>query len=125
MTDIVKVLQNAMVADTALAGIFDERVYPVQLPDAATFPAVVITKVSAVDNQDMDGDTLLDSSRVQVDVYAEGYDDMLEGKAAICDFMVARPPPGPPCVINRASCINDMDLPAPKRERAGPGFAGE
>lgn len=80
MTDIVKVLQNAMVADTALAGIFDERVYPVQLPDAATFPAVVITKVSAVDNQDMDGDTLLDSSRVQVDVYAEGMTTCLRAR---------------------------------------------
>lgn len=115
MTGIVVILQQAM------TGPFGPEVYPVELPDAPEFPCILLTKVSAIDEQDFDGDTRFEQCRVQIDVYAEGYAATDTLAWLVRDFMVSRDPvPGPACVINSVRCISDRDLPAPEFRRAGP-----
>ncbi|AGH31366.1 hypothetical protein TVVG_00017 [Tetraselmis viridis virus SI1] len=122
MTDVIIVIQNAMAADSGILGLMggEDRIYPIQAPDAPDYPYVVLTRISGMEETDFEGDTGTEEARVQIDCYALGYADMVELKDAVRDFMVQRPPPGPPCVIDMARCINDRDLANPGTERAGP-----
>jgi len=120
MIDIIPVLQNAIAVEPGIAAIQEARVYPAQLPDAATYPATVLTKVSGYGGRTMDGETEFEESRVQVDVFAQGYSECVTLAGLVRAFIVGDPSPGPACVINNARCINDQDLPAPAYERAGP-----
>lgn len=41
-------LRSVLIGDTSLAGLVAARVYPVQLPQAPTYPSLTISKISAI-----------------------------------------------------------------------------
>lgn len=49
------------------------RVYPMVLPETATLPAIVYQRVSSVPVNSLDGDSGLDSVRVQIVTWAASY----------------------------------------------------
>lgn len=124
---IVELVRSILLQDPAIAAIVgagdDGRIYPVQLPDAPTYPAIVITKITGLGDSDTDGDTGLEDSRVQVDSYGEGYAAVVELKtlvrARLSGFQ-GGPASGDACAIQGVFVINDSDLPVPETERAGP-----
>lgn len=117
---VVDLLKN----DAGVAAIIGDRAYPVQLPDAATFPACVVTKASGQGNYDLGGDVGLEDCRVQIDCYsADGYAAAVKLKKAVRDLLSGyqgSAGSGGPCAIQGAFCINDLDLTDPATERAGP-----
>jgi hypothetical protein len=100
-----------------------QEIYPVQLPDAATFPAIVITKISGLGQEDLQGAIRLEDARAQLDFYAEGYENVVALKTwarrALEDYR-GNPASGDPCAVLGIFVINDSDLPVPETERAGP-----
>ena len=120
---IVQTMIQIALADAAVAALVGTDVYPRQLPDAASFPAIVMTKISGIGETDQAGAVDLEDARVQVDLYTdEGYSDVLLLRKAVRDLFHGRPHPSGanPCAIQRATCINDVDFPEPLEERAGP-----
>lgn len=118
---IVKALRQLLLATPTVQAWVDGRIYPRQLPDAPTYPAIVITKVAGNPEQDMAGGLKLERARVQVDVYTEGYDDGVTIKTLIRERLHGYSGPGlTPCGIQRSACTNDMDLSEAQAERAGP-----
>lgn len=121
---IAETVVNLLMADAATAAIVADRVYPRQMPDGATFPCLVVTKVAGVGNYDLQGDAGLEQARVQVDCYTD------QGAAAAITMRNAvrrllsgfkgGPVSGNPCAIDSCFCINDIDLTEPTTERAGP-----
>lgn len=120
---IVETFINLMLEDTAITAIVGDRIYPRMLPDAAKFPAIVVTKATGVGSYDLQGDVGLEAARVQVDVY-----DTAAGKVIALRTLVRRlfsgfkggTASGSPCAIASSFCINDLDLSDPSTERAGP-----
>lgn len=109
---ITQHIVDGLKATPAVASLVADRIYPGSRPDAPTYPLLVVSKISAPGEATFDGDAGIERARMQVDVYAEGYADMVAVKRAVRAAMVARPPFGPPCVIDSVQCINDMDSPA-------------
>jgi hypothetical protein len=101
----------------------DDRIYPVQMPDAPTYPLLVLTQGSGRGEMDMQGGLDLTSGRLQVDVYAETYGEMNRLRLLVRSHLHGyrgTVQDGVPCQIQSSRCINDLDLPAPETERAGP-----
>lgn len=120
---IIEALKAILEEDGDVAAIVGDRIYPRQLPDAVTFPALVLTKVGGPGTYDLQGDANLENARVQVDCYSEdGYSAVLVLKKAVrrrlSGFRGGQE--GVPCQIDSVFCINDTDESAPERERAGP-----
>lgn len=117
-------LVGLLLAAPAVAALAVDRVYPVQLPDGPTYPALVVTEVFGGGNYDFEGDVGVETSRVQIDCYAE------TGQAAANDLALAvrrflsgfrgGGDSGNACPIQQCTCINDFDMPEPSTERAGP-----
>lgn len=120
--DIVETVRIVLGENAGCEAIFDDRIYPEELPDAPTYPAIVITKATGQGSYDMQGDVGLEAGRVQVDVYAEGYAAMVDAKTAVrrCLSGFKGGPASAPCSIQSSFCINDTDLPDPDTVRAGP-----
>lgn len=100
-----------------------DRIYPVEWPDAPTFPLIIVQRVSGSGETTFQGEAGIEQTRVQIDVYsAEGYADMaaiaLKVRRLLHGFKGG--PDAAPCVIDRSACINSTDLPVPVTERAGP-----
>jgi hypothetical protein len=113
---------NGILAD-ALAALVDDRVYPVELPEGPTYPAIVTQLVGALPQADMNGEAGVQMSRIQVDVYGRGYAEVEAIALAVRRLLhVYRTPPGSgdPCQIQGAFCINDFDLSVATSLRAGP-----
>lgn len=72
MTTTGEVIRSLLVADAATAAIAGARVYPNELPQNATLPAIVYTVVSAVPENSFTGlvATTTKDHRVQIDCYA-------------------------------------------------------
>lgn len=120
---IVETVRDLLLADSAIAALVGDRIYPVELPDGTTFPAVVVSKATGLGDYTLDGDSGLEDSRVQIDSYAVTYEAAIELKTAIRRNLSGRGPAaasGNPCAIQGAFCINDSDLPASAFERSGP-----
>lgn len=120
---IIAVLNGILAADGDVAGFVGDRIYPVELPEAPTFPAITTTLVSSPGVYDLEGDAGLQMSRVQVDVYARGYAEMETLKTAVRRLLSGYRTPagsGDPCQIQGTFCINDFDLPVATVLRAGP-----
>lgn len=97
-------------------------VFPVEWPDAPTFPLAIVQRGTGRGETDFQGEAGIEEARVQIDVYATGYEEM--SRIAL---MIRRKfhgfsggPIAAPCVINRSACINNSDLPVSDSERAGP-----
>lgn len=120
--DVCEVVRDILLADSGVAGLVDDRVYCPAMPDASTFPLIVIQKAVGVGEYTNDGDTGLEQARVQVDVYAEGQAIVHEMKAAVKAVLGGRRlgSADAPCAIQSCFCINDSDAPVPDTERAGP-----
>lgn len=121
---IVETLSELLMADPAVSAIVADRIYPRTLPDGATFPALVITKVSGLGAYTNDGDTGLEAARVQIDCYsADGASAVIELRTAVrrkLSGFRGGPASGSPCAIGSCFCTNDIDLSAPETERSGP-----
>lgn len=120
---IVETVRDLLLADSAIAGICQDRIYPAELPDGCTFPAVVVTKATGAGEYDLDGDAGLEDSRVQIDSYAVSYELAVELATKIRRNLSGRGPAaasGNPCAVQGAFCINDSDMPASAFERSGP-----
>lgn len=121
---IVQAVIDLLKAAPAVAAIAGDRGYPVQAPDAATFPLFVVSKASGIGETDLQGEAGLEQARVQIDCYAVGYAETIKLKTAIRRFLQGYK--GAPadsagaCAIQGAFCINDSDLPDSTTERAGP-----
>lgn len=121
---IVEALAELLMADPAVSALVGDRIFPRLLPDGATFPAIVITKVSGGGTYTNGGDTGLETARVQIDCYsADGASAVIELKTAVrrkLSGFRGGPASGSPCAIASSFCTNDVDLTAPETERSGP-----
>lgn len=120
---IVETIVNLLKAQTSIAGLVDDRIFPDELPDASTFPAIVVSKGSGLGEYTLNGDVGLEDARVQIDCYAVGYALAIDVKTAVRRFLSGRQiagESGNPCAIQGAFCINDSDLSESATERAGP-----
>ena len=100
-----------------------DRIYPVEWPDAPTFPLIIVGRVGGPGETDMQGEAGIEQARVQIDVYSDdGYVDC--GAIALIVRRLLHGfkggPAAAPCVIDRSACIGNTDLPVPVTERAGP-----
>lgn len=66
----VEAVQALLLADATVAASAGARVYQVERTQNDPLPAVVVTQVSAVPQNHLNGVPTLDSVRVQVDCYA-------------------------------------------------------
>lgn len=55
---------------SALGPIVNNRVYPLVMPQAATIPAVVYTRIANNAQNVLEGGSTLDQVRIQIDTYA-------------------------------------------------------
>lgn len=113
-----------LLAEPSIAAIVQDRVYPRFMPDASTFPLLVVTKATGVGSYDLQGDAGLEAARVQVDCYVdEGTAKLIELRNAVRRLLSGfkgGTVSGSPCAIASSFCINDVDLSDPSTERAGP-----
>ena len=58
---------------TAIKSLAGGRVYPIVIPDTASLPAIVYQRISSVPVNSLDGDTGLDSVRIQISAWALTY----------------------------------------------------
>jgi hypothetical protein len=120
--DVCEVVRDILLADSAIASFVDARVYAPEMPDAASFPLIVIQKASGIGNYTNDGDTGLESARVQVDCYSVGQAEVNAIRKAVRTSLSGRKVGSAevPCAIQHCFCINDVDLSEPTTDRAGP-----
>lgn len=120
---IITRLRQIMLENPAIVLDLDQRIYPIEWPDAPTFPLAILQRVGGLGLTDMKGEAGIEHVRVQIDVYTDkGYADL----ARIC-LNIRRQfngfkggPSGAPCVVDRSAVINMMDLPANEVKQAGP-----
>jgi hypothetical protein len=121
--DVCEVVRDVLLADSAIAGFVADRVFAPAMPDAATFPLIVIQKASGLGNYTNDGDAGLETARVQVDCYSDGGQAEVNAiRKAVRGSLSGRMAGSAeaPCAIQHCFCINDVDLSEPTTERAGP-----
>jgi len=121
---IISTLVQILMADTGVASFVDDRVYPVSLPDAPTYPALVVTKIFGGGQYDLMGDIGIEDARIQIDCYSDaGIQSVIELSTAVRTLLSAYTggiDSGNPCAIIRATVINDLDLSEESTERSGP-----
>lgn len=119
---IVQRVREILLETPAIVLEVADRIYPVEWPDAPTYPLIILQRVSGLGETDFQGEAGIERGRLQVDVYHFHYAEM-----AALALLVRRRlhgfkggPISAPCVIDRSACINDVDQPVPRTERAGP-----
>lgn len=121
---IVQTVITLLLAEPSIAAIVGDRVFPRFMPDAVTFPALVVTKSSGVGSYDLAGDAGLEMARVQIDCYVDkGEAKVIELRNAVRGLLSGFKGgtlSGSPCAIASSFCINDLDMTDPSTERAGP-----
>lgn len=119
---IVQRVRELMLETPSVALEVENRIYPVQWPDAPTYPLIILQRATARGETTMLGEAGIEYVRLQVDVYDFNYAAMsaiaLEVRRLLHGFKGG--PSTAPCVIDRSACINSADLPVPNTERAGP-----
>lgn len=63
---------------SAIKSLAGGRVYPIVLPDTATLPAIVYQRISSVPVTSLDGDSGLDSVRIQISTWSATYKEAKE-----------------------------------------------
>lgn len=121
---IVEKIIELLKAAPAVAAIVGDNVYPVELPDAPDYPAIVVSKANGFGEYDLQGDVGVEDARVQVDLFsAKGYASLLALRGAVRRHLSGyrnTEASGDTCVIQSCTCINDFDLTEQGTERAGP-----
>lgn len=121
---IVLGIVGLLQAEPSIAQVVGDRVYSPHLPDAPSYPAIVVWKPTGIGNYTLQGDTGIEDARVQVDVYGNrGLEELIRLKQLVRRFLSGYRGPvasGDDCAIQTCVCINDFDLPDPSLERAGP-----
>jgi hypothetical protein len=120
---IIETVVQLLQTQSAIAGLVGDRVYPLEAPDAATFPLIVVSKGSGVGQYDLDGDAGLEDARVSIDIYGVVYDEVLAIRQAVRRYLSGKAQAavsGNPCAIQGAFCINDSDMTESATDRAGP-----
>lgn len=67
---IATILKAALAADTAINALVSGRIYPVQLPQSVTYPAISYQRISSTGTN---GNTAMRESRYQISCWAETY----------------------------------------------------
>lgn len=67
----------------AIKSLANGRVYPVVLPDISSLPAIVYQRISTVPITSLDGDSGLESVRIQVSVWANTYKEAKDLSATV------------------------------------------
>jgi hypothetical protein len=69
-------LKNVLLADTRVNSLVGQRIFPSQMPERTTMPAVVYTQISVSPESTFESTAATEyaATRVQVDVYAKTYD---------------------------------------------------
>lgn len=68
-------LRPYLAADLGVSGYVADRIYPIQLPQAAALPAVTYQRISTVPYHHLEGYSGLTASRLQIDCWAVTYAD--------------------------------------------------
>ncbi|MEG0818838.1 MAG: DUF3168 domain-containing protein [Brevundimonas sp.] len=119
---IVIIVRDLLLEHIEIEADVGDRIYPVEWPDAPEFPLIIIQKATGLGETDTQGEAGIEQTRVQVDVYANGYAEAvrISKKVRMILHGFKGGPEAYPCAIDRSACINDADLPVPATERAGP-----
>lgn len=123
---VVSIIRDLLIADPTVFGIVADRVYPMQMPDAPTFPLVVIFRVGGATEYDLQGDAGIEQARVQIDMYTDaGYTALDTLRKAVRAVISGYPqnlvtPDPSSCVVDSIMIFNDQDLPTQEFEAAGP-----
>lgn len=78
----VETIRNILRASGGVTALVDQRISPAERAQDESLPAVVLTLVSCVPQNHLNGAPTLDANRVQLDVFAETYEDAREVAAA-------------------------------------------
>lgn len=120
---IITRIRQVMLEDPKIVLDLDQRIYPVEWPDAPTFPLAVLQRAGGIGLTDMKGEAGIEHARVQIDVYTDtGYTDLTRMVSNIRRRFngFKGGPKDAPCAIDRCAVINMMDLPANEVKQAGP-----
>lgn len=120
---IIEAIRAILMQDPTVGGLVGARIYPVTMPDAPTYPLLVLTKATGLGEYDLAGDAGIESARIQVDCHVDtGASDCITLKAAVRRKLSGFKggAEGFPCQVDAMFCINDFDLTEPATERAGP-----
>lgn len=121
---IVETVVQILLGTAEVAGIVDRRVFPKQLPDATSYPAIVVSKASGAPYYSNGEESGIDQTRVQVDCYSDRGEEAVVALgtavrrrlSALKNFRAS----GLPCAIDSSRLINDTDMSEAGTERAGP-----
>lgn len=119
---IVQLVRELLLETPAIVAEVEQRIYPMQWPDAPTFPLIILQRATGVGETDFQGEAGIERARLQVDVYHFHYAET-EALARLVRRRLHGFKGGPlsaPCAIDRSACINNADQPVPNTERAGP-----
>lgn len=122
---IIETLRAVLLDDTAILAAVDQRIYPTQLPDAPTYPAIVLTKITGRGEYDLQGEAGVEEARVQVDIYSEDGASALIALRTLVRRRLSGFSGGPAsspvsCAIQDTRCITDSDFTVTDTERTGP-----
>lgn len=77
------VIRAHLIGDAAIAALISTRVYPVKLPQGCQLPAIRYKIISNVPLQGIATDHAMPKARMQIDCWADEYDDVLALRAAV------------------------------------------
>lgn len=90
MTSIVPLVRAVLTASTPVSALVANRIYPVELPQSPTLPAIVLTPARTTDERHLGGHNRYPVSEVIIDVCAAAFnacDDLAEKvKVALQDY---------------------------------------
>lgn len=103
-------LRSALIGHTGLAALVGTRVYPLQLPETPTLPALTYLRVSTIPLQTRStGATTYAQARFQIDGRATTFDNMValrkQIRAAMGAFQLAATPR-----VDVARLVGDVDI---------------
>lgn len=70
---VEKAIYSKLSGDADVSGLVSSRIYPVNLPQTPTYPAIVYSRVSGQRAHSLSGASNIASPRVQVDAFATTY----------------------------------------------------
>lgn len=71
---IIEGLRAFLLANTSIATLVSQRIYPLRLPQKITVPAIVLTRITEINDAHLRGPNVLTRARIQVDAWAQTFD---------------------------------------------------
>ena len=84
-------IQNVLTADVTVSALVVARVYPLLMPQGATLPAIVYSRVASVPHDDLELTQNHERVRVQLDCWASSYSGAKTLAAAVRTAMQTTP----------------------------------